>query len=152
MPVHKRSSRAVVVFLLVLAGFHSARAKDSSPVFFHTLNSDEWVEHSIQIQKKYRRVLVVDASGKSSRKMRVPSLELNSRANVNGQSSDYRVAATFKTLQGAADAAIGGDLVAVMPGHYAGFVMEDKASAGDGRYVHFKAMGEPGDVVIDQAS
>jgi hypothetical protein len=140
------------VFLLAIAGLHSAQAKDSSPVFFHTLNSDEWVAHSIKIQKRYRRVLVVDASGKPSKRMRVPSLQLNLRADVNGPPHDYRVFATFQTLQDAADAAVGGDLVAVMPGHYAGFVMEDKTSAGDGRYILFKAMGEPGDVVIDQAS
>lgn len=39
-----------------------------------------------------------------------------------------------------------------MPGTYAGFVLEDKPSAGDARYIHFKAIGQPGDVVINQAS
>jgi hypothetical protein len=53
-------------------------------------------------------------------------------------------------LQAAAVAAQGGDLIAVMPGHYSGFVLEEKPSAGDRRYIHFKAMGEPGDVVIDR--
>ncbi len=64
----------------------------------------------------------------------------------------YKVHAVFKTLQEAADAAHGGDLIAVMPGTYAGFVLEEKPDAGDGRYIHFKAMGEPGDVIINQAS
>jgi hypothetical protein len=62
----------------------------------------------------------------------------------------YRVFVSFKTLQAAAVAAQGGDLIAVMPGHYSGFVLEEKPSADDRRYIHFKAMGEPGDVVIDR--
>lgn len=33
-----------------------------SPVFYQTMNSDEWVSHSIHIQKNYSRVLVADAS------------------------------------------------------------------------------------------
>ena len=71
---------------------------------------------------------------------------------MNGASREYRVNQTFKTLQEAADAAEGGDLVAVMPGHYTGFVLEEKPTAADERYIHFKAMGESGDVVIDQPS
>jgi hypothetical protein len=39
-----------------------------------------------------------------------------------------------------------------MPGTYAGFVIEDKPSAGDGRYIHLRAMGKPGDVIINQPS
>ena len=71
---------------------------------------------------------------------------------MNGASREYRVNQTFTTLQEATDAARGGDLVAVMPGHYAGFVLEEKPTAADECYIHFKAMGEPGDVVIDQPS
>ena len=82
--------------------------------------------------------------------LKIPALNLNSRTDVNGPARKYQVSESFKTLQEAADAAQGGDLVAVMPGHYAGFVLEEKSSAGDNRYIHFKAMGEPGDVVIDQ--
>ncbi len=127
-------------------------AKQPSPVFFHTLSSDAWVDHSIHIQRKYSRVLLVDASGQPPRRLSIPSLNLNSRETVNGASTEYKVSATYKTLQEAVDAARGGDLVAVMPGEYAGFVVEDKPSAGDGRYIHFKAMGEPGDVIIDRPS
>ena len=39
-----------------------------SPVFYHSRNSDEWVNHSIRIQKIYPRVLVVDASEHPDRK------------------------------------------------------------------------------------
>lgn len=125
---------------------------DQSPVFFHTQNSDEWVDHSIHVQRTYKRVLVVDASDKSPKRLKMSALNLNSRTGANGSTREYKVFASFKTLQDAADAAQGGDLIAVMPGHYAGFVLEEKPSAGDNRYIHFKAMGEPGDVVIDQPS
>jgi hypothetical protein len=127
-------------------------AAPPSPVFFHTQNSDEWVNRSLHIQPHYRRVLAVDASGNPPLRVRVSELNLNSRRIVNGPEHEYRVFRSFKTLQEAADAAEGGDLIAVMPGEYAGFVLEEKPRTGDNRYIHFKAMGEPGDVVINQAS
>jgi hypothetical protein len=146
-------SFAVWLLVLALAFFNTPlSAKESSPIFFHTLNSDEWVDHSIHLQKRYLRVLIVDASDHPPQRVAVPNLNLNSRANVNGPARSYRVFASFKTLQEAADAAQGGDLVAVMPGSYSGFVLEEKPSAGDGRYIHFKAMGAPGDVEINQPS
>jgi hypothetical protein len=145
--------RAVAITAIV-AGLLSSmlNAKEPPPVFFRTQNSDEWVEHTIHIQNRYARVLMVGASAQTPRKLRVASLNLNSRTSLDGAAHEYSVAMVFKTLQEAADAAQGGDLVAVMPGHYSGFVLEEKASAGDGRYIHFKAIGEPGDVVIDQPS
>jgi hypothetical protein len=124
----------------------------SPPVFFHTQDSDSWVNHSILVQRRYKRILLVDASEKRARKLRVPSLDLNSRIGVDVSTREYKVSASFKTLQEAANAAQGRDLVAVMPGHYAGFVLEEKSSAGDHAYIHFKAIGEPGEVVIDRPS
>jgi hypothetical protein len=124
-----------------------------SPVFYHTRNSDEWVSHSIHVQKTYARVLVVDASEHPPQQIKVSALSLNAKpSDETPATHPYQVHAVFKTLQEAADASRGGDLIAVMPGTYAGFVLEDKPSAGDGRYIHFKAMGEPGDVIINQAS
>jgi Right handed beta helix region len=145
-------SLTIVIGLFLLWEAGALAAKEPSPVFFSTQNSDEWVDHSIHVQNRYARVLVVASSGNSPKSLRVPSLFLNSRDNVNGPEQQYSVSASFRTLQEAADAAQGGDLVAVMPGHYSGFVIEDKPSAGDERYIHFRAMGEPGDVVIDQPS
>jgi len=142
----------ISVLFGLLAVAIQAVAVSPSPVFFHTQNSDEWVNHSFHIQRHYRRVLAVDASGNSPLRIRVSELNLNLRGNVNGPEHEYRVFRSFKTLQDAADAAEGGDLVVVMPGEYAGFVLEEKPSAGDNRYIHFKAMGEPGDVVIDEPS
>lgn len=124
-----------------------------SPVFYQTKSSDEWVSHSIHVQKAYSRVLVVDASEHPPQRISVSSLNLNAReTDQTATTREYDVQAVFRTLQEAADVAKGGDLIAVMPGMYAGFVLEDKPSARDGRYIHFKAMGRPGDVVINQAS
>src|SRR5947207_7526414 len=145
IPVKKRvllrTLSLIAACLVLVAGLPSV--KTLSPVFFHTENSDEWITHLIHIQREYSRVLVVDGSTSPRRRLTVPSLNLNSRMNVDGPERDYPIFASFKTLQEAADTAQGGDLVAVMPGHYAGFVLEEKPSAGDQRYIHFKAMGEP---------
>jgi hypothetical protein len=124
-----------------------------SPVFYRTQDSDDWVRHSIAVQSVYSRVLVVDASGQAPKEIRISALNLNAKkAGIGSVMRTYKVHAVYRTLQEAADAATGGDLIAVMPGVYLGFVVEDKPSAGDGRYIHFKAMGEPGDVVINHAS
>lgn len=123
------------------------------PVFYKTKNSDEWVNHTLHIQKRYTRVLVVNASGHSPQIIRVSALNLNSREGDQvGPTRRYRVYSVFKTLQAAADAARGGDLIAVMPGTYAGFVVQDKIDARDWRYIHFKAIGKPGEVTINQPS
>jgi len=154
VPLSKVNARLSLVALLfaLCASAIRAAAAPPSPVFFHTQNSDEWVNHSLHIQRHYRRVLVVHASGSPPHRIRVRELNLNSRGNVNGSEHDYRVFTSFKTLQDAADAAEAGDLVAVMPGEYARFVLEEKPSAGDNRYIHFKAMGESGEVIINQPS
>jgi hypothetical protein len=39
-----------------------------------------------------------------------------------------------------------------MPGTYAGFVLGDKPDAGDGHYIHFKALGNPGECIINRPS
>jgi hypothetical protein len=140
-------------FVIALVAFASlSQAKEPPPFFYHTQNSDDWVTQTFRIQERYARVLVVDPSHNAPRTLRIPSLDLNSRPSVDGPVHQYAVAAVFTTLQEAADAAQGGDLVAVMPGHYAGFVLEDKPTAADEHYIHFKALGAPGDVVIDQPS
>jgi hypothetical protein len=125
----------------------------ASPIFFKTQNSDEWVNQTIHIQRRYSRVLVVDASGRSTGRVSMPPLNLNSRATSETEPArQYLVHAVFKTIQEAADEARGGDLIAVMPGTYAGFVIGDKRDAGDWHYIHFKAMGLPGEVTINRAS
>lgn len=118
------------------------------PVFQPPLDSDAWVRGSFVVQASYARVLVVAASGRAPKSVVVPALDLNAR--VPGTPRTLPVALVFTTLQAAVDAARGGDLVAVLPGRYAGFVMGPKDDAGDGRYVHVKALGKPGDVTIDR--
>lgn len=119
-----------------------------APAAFCTLrDSDAWVAASIRVQRTYPRVLAISA-GEAPRTVRVRPFDPNARA-ASGPEMVLPVARTFATLQAAADAARGGDLVAVMPGRYAGFYVDERPDTGDGRYVHFKALGAPGDVVID---
>jgi hypothetical protein len=120
-----------------------------SPVFYRTQRSDEWVEHTFLLQPTYRRVLLVDASGQAPTKIRVPRLALNARSPTL-ELDDLAVDQVFRTLQEAADAAQGGYLVAVSPGTYAGFSLGDIPDAGDGRYIRFRALGAPGQVIIDK--
>jgi hypothetical protein len=90
----------------------------ASPVFYETENSDEWVKHTLHVQSKYPRVLVVDAADRGPPQIQVASLDLNSRVKDDGdQLRSYRLNAANKTLQEAADASQGGDLIAVLPGH-----------------------------------
>jgi hypothetical protein len=124
-----------------------------SPVFYKTEDSDEWVRRTLHVQTHYARVLLVDASRHPPRSISVAALVLNARGRADvGAVRRYRVQAVFKTLQAAADASRGGDLVAVMPGTYAGFVVTERPAAGDHAYVHFKALGRPGAVTINRAS
>src|SRR4029079_15748168 len=66
--------------------------------------------------------------------------------------AELAVTTTVKTLEEAAKAARGGDLIVVLPGKYQGFTLGDKADARDGSYIHWKALGAPGEVVIDRAA
>jgi hypothetical protein len=143
----------LIVCALTWLAIGTAAESPPSPRFFRTQNSDEWVRKTLHIQREYARVLLVDGSGRAPRDVRVAALELNRRkADRQNVARPYRVSAVFSSIQEAADAARGGDLIAVMPGTYAGFVVGDKADAGDGRYIHFKAMGNPGDCIINRAS
>jgi hypothetical protein len=118
-------------------------------VFDDSLDSDAWVTASFRVQDAYARVLLVDASSHPPKSVRVAKLNLNARP-ASGLEQTLAVTAVFAALQAAADAAHGGDLIAVMPGTYAGFVLGPKDDATDGRYIRVKALGRPGDVVIDR--
>src|SRR4051794_12590523 len=80
--------------------------------FVRTQDSDEWVAKSFRVQPQYARVLLVDAAAAPARTVTVPAPDLNAREPASAGRS-YPVASVFPTLQAAADAAHGGDLVAV---------------------------------------
>ncbi|WP_437588777.1 right-handed parallel beta-helix repeat-containing protein [Sorangium sp. So ce1000] len=116
--------------------------------FVTTRDSDAWVRQTLTLQARYERVLVVGAPAPAT--IRAAALDLNARGAA-AEPQELPVTRAFATLQDAADAARGGDLIAVLPGTYAGFSIGDKPSAGQERYIHFKALGSPGEVVIDRA-
>jgi hypothetical protein len=140
---------AGIVLTTCLLLVSPALGAPASPEFFKTQNSDEWVEHSIKVQAEYKRVLLVTAADEAPGTVEVAALDLNSREPA-GEKKTYDVTRVFKTLQEAADASEGGDLVAVMPGVHAGFAVGERPGAGDGAYIHFKALGDPGEVTIDR--
>src|SRR6266496_6609627 len=143
----------VLTFTLGWFAISAAAQAPPSPVFYKTQNSDDWVRQTLHIQRRYTRVLLVNAAGDQIKNVRVAPLELNDpHTAVQPAPVLYPINAVFKSLQEAADAARGGDLIAVMPGTYAGFVMGNKPDASDGHYIHVKAMGEPGDCIINRAS
>src|SRR6476659_745564 len=140
---------ALVTATLVTSIFAAPLA---SPVFVKTRNSDEWVTKTFHIQKRYQRVLLVQAGGQIPHTVRVPDLDLNAADTLKQTKHSYSGTKISSSLQEAADAASGGDLVAVMPGTYAGFVLGDKPDASDNHFIHFKAMGQPGEVTINRPS
>ena len=121
--------------------------------FFKTQDSSEWVARAFKVQARYARVIAVEPDGKPQAKVSVPRLDLNAAPGAAAASAEeLPVTLTVRTLQEAAKEARGGDLVAVLPGHYQGFTLGDKADAGDEKYLRFEALGAPGDVVIDKAT
>jgi hypothetical protein len=116
--------------------------------FYKTQDSSAWVAKNFQIQARYTRVIAVYSGDAAPRKVTVPKLDLESPSG-NGPGEELPVTLAVKTLEEAAGQVRGGDLVAVLPGHYHGFKLGDVADAGDGKYVHFRALGNPGDVIID---
>lgn len=138
-----------VVFFIVLSASATLRAAPPSPFFFKTEDSDLWVSRTFDVQSKYRRVIRVGNTDPKSKVVRVHAYDLNARGQLP-ELVEYPVDLDFDTLQKAADAAMGGDIVAVCPGAYAGFELNDKPTACDGRYVVFKALGAIGSVTIDR--
>jgi hypothetical protein len=121
--------------------------------FYRTQDSSDWIAHNFKIQPRYTRVIAVYTSDPPPTKVAVSKLDFEAAGtfggNTSGPTEDLPVTLAVKSLDEAASQARGGDLVAVLPGHYKGFRVGDVADAGDGRYIHFKALGKPGDVIID---
>jgi hypothetical protein len=118
------------------------------PVFVRTQDANEWVTKTFKVQSAYARVLVVSPDGKAPEKISAGKLDLNG-ASGSEAAAELKVDRAFATLAEAAKEAKGGDLVAVLPGRYAGFRLGPRADAGDDKYIHFKALGAPGEVLID---
>ena len=117
--------------------------------FYKTQDSSDWIAHNFKVQAKYARVIAVYSGDKPPSTVTVGRLDLDAPSAGRAPVEVLPVTLAVKTLEEAADQSEGGDLVAVLPGRYSGFRLGDKADAGDGRYIHFKALGAPGDVIID---
>ncbi len=121
--------------------------------FYKTQDSNDWVDHTFKVQTSYARVIAVTA-GAPPATVSVGALDLKALPAAAAAALSNRAPGhahrqdTSRGRQGRA----GGDLVAVLPGRYDGFTIGDKADAGDESYIHFKALGAPGEVVITTAS
>lgn len=113
--------------------------------YFETESSDAWVAHNFKLQPRYARVLLVGEPKVARIDVAPPSL-----GAASAGATAHDVDASFSTLQEAIDASRPGDLVAVQPGRYAGFVLGGAAGAKDGAYTFIRALGPPGSVVIDR--
>lgn len=136
----------------VEAGPTSAGPRPAT-TFVRTQSSDDWVRQTFQVQDKYDRVILVDPKAgpgdTGERRVSVPKLDLNDRAG-GAQRESLAVTTSVQTLADAALIVRGGDLVAIAPGRYAGFTLQARPGTGDGKYIRFVALGQPGEVVIDR--
>jgi hypothetical protein len=118
--------------------------------FYKTQDSNDWVRHNFHLQQRYARVILVGPKAGAPAKISLPPLDLAASPDTAPPPpEELSVTTQVETLDEAAKLAEGGDLIAVLPGHYAGFSLGDKASAGDEHFIHFRALGNPGEVVID---
>lgn len=118
-------------------------------------SSDAWVHGSFAVQERFDRLILVDGSATPARAAVVPPLDLDlgldaavpTPAVGPARTADVVVA----TLQQAVDLSRGGDVIAVMPGEYRGFVMGKRAGVGPGKYIRMVALGAPGTVKLTRA-
>src|SRR5262249_13718341 len=117
--------------------------------FYRTTESNDWVAKNFKVQARYTRVIAVYTGDKAPQKVSVVRLDLNAPPGAPQVSEELPVALAVHTREEASKASKGGALGAVLPGHYAGCVIGDRPDTGDEKYVHFKALGAPGEVTID---
>jgi hypothetical protein len=107
-------------------------------------DTEAFLNTNFNIQAQYARVLCVGAGCPAEVEATAPCLT----ASCDHAPQTYPIEATFDTIQAAWEAAAPGDLVIVMPGQYRGLQAEEKSGA-DGAYIHIKAWGAPGSVVVN---
>lgn len=136
----------------------SLAAATVPPGFVIAGSSDVWVQESFRVQPRFERLILVDGSATPARAARVPRLRLDrpgpaaATAPAGAGAPERAADLVVATLQEAADASRGGDLIAVMPGEYAGFVMGKRPGVGQGAYIRMVALGSPGAVKITRAA
>lgn len=114
-------------------------------------SSDAWVHASFQVQQGFERLILVDGSASPAHAAVVPPLDLGAVAPPAPQGPPRRAHLVVATLQEAVDASRGGDVIAVMPGTYQGFVMDKRPGVRQGQYIRMVALGPPGAVKINRA-
>ncbi len=135
--------KLLLVGLFLLVG---TPARAQNPILPDEPDTAAFISANFHLQTGYRAVVCVagDASCPTEITTHVPCLT----ADCNNADATYPVRQTFDTIQAAADTAQAGDLIIIMPGHYAGVEIES-IGGDEGAYIHFLGWGDPGSVVID---
>ena len=109
-------------------------------------DTEAFLDANFQLQEAYTGLLCVSGDGScpSTITTSVPCLT----QACSHPSNDYTVIKTFETIQEAADTALPGYLIVIMPGLYRG-VEIDGTGGEDSGYIHFLGWGDPGSVIID---
>ena len=112
-------------------------------------DTEAFITQNFNLQSAYTDVRCVSHDGicPAQVEVAVPCLI----RDCKNESLTYPIDKTYDTIQQAADDAQAGELILIMPGHYAGVAIEERGGA-DGAYIHFLGMGELGDVVIDRVA
>ena len=139
--------RAILICSLIamLLAVTSLRAQDVLPL--SEPDSDAFIQTNFVLQDTYKNVLCV-TDGEACPdgvEVQVPCLTVACDHPVQS----YTIERIFSTIQAAAEAAVPGDLILIMPGRYAGVEIEGLGGA-DGGYIHFLGWGSPGSVVIER--
>jgi hypothetical protein len=108
-----------------------------------------FITQNFTLQTQYRGVHCVAQNGDCPAQVDLPNPCLISACAAALMS--YPVAATYDTLQAAAEAAGPGEAVVIMPGRYAGVMLENTGGE-EGAYIHFMGLGDLGQVVIDRVA
>lgn len=109
-------------------------------------DTDDFLDTHFHLQARYNRVLCVSQHDDCPDQIETTVPCLTGACDHLPQT--YPVEAKLNNLQLASSTANPGDLVIIMPGQYSGLLVDRKSGA-DGAYIHFKAWGEPGQVVVN---
>ncbi len=109
-------------------------------------DTETFLTTNFHLQERYQQVLCVSGEGSCPTDITttVPCLTSACR-HVE---TNYPVASTFETIQAAADSARAGDLIIIMPGHYAGVEINETGGE-ENAYIHFLGWGEAGSIIVD---
>lgn len=114
-------------------------------------DTEAFLSANFHLQNQYTGVRCVRQTGVSTCPAQITATVPCLLQSCSHPSVTYPVSATYTTIQAAANAAQPGELIAIMPGRYAGIDVEDMGGANNA-YIHFLGIGNLGDIVVDRSA